>query len=430
MLNRRAFLKSSGLVLFSAGLSSTPLFLARAAQAAVVPQSAYQRQKIIVTIFQRGGMDGLGAVSPYTDKVLPTLRPKLMLPTPGSGKENALLELDGRFGLHPALSFFHEFYKEGRLAIVHGVGNTYSTRSHLDAAQYWESGTPGDKSTNSGWLNRALHQTSREKDSPLRAVSITAEQPRSFHGNYPSITLADIHKFVGQDINMAYKENMAMLYNQSQKELLQTTAKDSFEIMQMLSSENLASYQTAKGVDYPQAFKLTNGQTQPSLGDSLKQIAQLIKANVGLQVAFTEMPNFIWDTHVNEHAVNGPFFTAGNDFSRSISAFWKDLGPFADDVVLMTMTEFGRTVAQNDTNGTDHGRGTCMFVLGNNVKGGKVYGNIPDRLELDALEDKQDLPVSTDYRSVADTIIRRQLNVQDTKAIFSGWQGNGLSILS
>lgn len=432
MLTRRGFIKSGGLALFSAGLGGAPLFLSRAVQAATPPKS-YGRQKVVVTIFQRGGMDGLMAVTPYTDRALAALRPKLMLPLPDSGRDQALLDLDGTFGLHPAFTPFAPLYKEGRLAVVHGVGNTFPTRSHLDAAQYWESGTPGNKGTPSGWLNRALAETHDAQDSPFRAVSITPDQPRTLYGNHPVLALTDVNEFglkVAGDDGLAALAGSGFdaLYQQSAHGLLRGTGADSVEAMRLLSASNLASYRPAKGAEYPKNFSLANGQMQKSLGESLRQIAQLIKANVGLQAAFAETTGFIWDTHVNEHAANGPFFAVASDFAQSVAAFWNDLGPLADDVVLVTMTEFGRTVVQNDTSGTDHGRATCMFVLGNAVSGGKVYGTLPDRLELEALEDRQDLPVTTDFRSVVAELTGKQFGIQDDKQIFPDWNGSRLPL--
>lgn len=433
MLTRRGFIKAGGLALFSAGLASAPTFLGRAVQAATAPPP-YRRQKILVTIFQRGGMDGLMAVTPYTDKALAALRPKLLLPAPGSSEEQALLDLDGKFGLHPAFAPLMPLYKDGRLAIVHGAGNTFSTRSHLDAAHAWESGTPGNKGTASGWLNRALTETRDAKDSPFRAVSVTAEPPRTLFGNYPVFTLSDVKKFGlnvagGDELAALTRSGFDALYQQSGNGQLQRVGAESFEAMRLLSEANLGSYRPAHGAAYAKDFHLGK-DTKTSLSTSLRQVAQLIKANVGLQAAYVETAGFTWDTHRDQRAVDGPFYGIANDFAKSIAAFWTDLGALADDVILVTVTEFGRTVAQNETGGTDHGRGTCMFVLGHAVKGATVYGTIPDRLEREALEDRQDLPVTTDYRSVIAALARQQFGIQDDKQIFPDWTGDRLRLVS
>jgi uncharacterized protein (DUF1501 family) len=419
MIARRALLKGSGLALLAFGTGAVPSFLSRASQAATEP-GASRRHKTLVIVFQRGGMDGLMAVSPFADPGLARLRPRLMLPAPGSGKEHALLELDGRFGLHPALASFAPLFHDGRLAIVHGAGSVDATRSHLDATHAWESGMPGDRGLADGWLNRALGAAAIGRDMPVRAVTMTRARSRATYGDESVLAISSADELLVAEPG-ARNEAVRGLYAASTNDLLARTAASSVEAAKLLKM----SPATEGKQDYPAGSVL---------GGSLREIARLIKANVGLQVAFAESVGdatgtVSWDSHSNERRFPGPFATIAEDFSRSIVAFWNDLGELQDDVVLATMTDFGRNVAENATAGTDHGRGTCIFVLGNSIAGGRVYGTLPERFEPDALEDQADLPVTTDYRAVMASLLVQQLGVRDMGEVFPTWSGEPAAIV-
>ncbi len=417
MVNRRAFMKSGALALFAAGVGGVPTFIARAADSRKI-LSPYKKNKILVCVFQRGAMDGLMAVSPYTDPNLKTLRPTLyMSPAETEGK---LIDLDGRFGLHPALNAFDPFFKEGRMAIVHGVGSPNTTRSHFDAQDYMESGTPFSKSTGSGWLNRAAGLLGHD-GTPFRAVSLTSSLPRSLYGDNEALAINNLTEFAIQMRGNPLASNLASksfesLYDQTSSQLLNKTGKESFDAMKMLNVNNIKNYQPAAGVVYPAS----------ALGNSLKQIATLIKMDVGMEVAFAESGG--WDTHFNQGAANGALARNLKDFSDCIAAFWKDMEAYQDEVTVMTMTEFGRTAHQNGTGGTDHGRASCLFVLGNDVQGGKVYNNIKTLAKED-LEDGRDLPVSTDFRSVFSSVAGGHLKVNDYKKLFPTWEGQSLGLM-
>lgn len=402
MWTRRAFLKAGGIALFSASAGGSPLFLARTAR--VVPSSGlFRSRKVLVTIFQRGAMDGLMAVPKFHDPMLAKFRPRLGMSAARSAGDAAIIDLDGTFGLHPALSSFASLYKEQRLAIVHGVGSPNTTRSHFDAQDYMEMGTPGRKETDSGWLNRACGLMGHEA-TPLRAVSITPALPRSLYGDAPALAISNLDAFVAE---ASVTEQFGKVINQS---------KDYSEATKLLSKMNGAGYKPENDIEYPKS----------PLGKSLRQIAQLIKTDVGIGVAFAETSG--WDTHVQQGTANGTFARQARDLSQSITAFWNDLGSLQDDVVLMTMTEFGRTVHENGSGGTDHGRASCLFVLGNNVAGGKVYGSVPE-LVPEALEEGRDLPVTTDFRSVFSDVASKQLGIEKKEALFPNWNGESLSIL-
>jgi uncharacterized protein (DUF1501 family) len=419
MTSRRGFLKSGALALFAAGLGGVPSFLAQAAHTRKII-SPYKKHKTLVTIFQRGAMDGLMAVNPFTDEYLQKARPNLFMSAAKSAA-NPLLDLDGRFGLHPAMQAFGPLFREKRLAIVHGVGSPNPTRSHFDAQDYMEAGTPFKKGTPSGWLNRAVGLLGHEAATPFQAVSLTSSLPRSFYGDNAAIAISSLQDFAIQlrgnprATNVAAK-NFEDLYDQTSSTLLNRTGKESFEAVKMLNKVDVKAYKPANNAVYPNS----------PLGNSLKQIAQLIKLEVGLEVAFAETGG--WDTHYNQGTAQGTFSRNVNDLSSSITAFWTDLEAYQDEVDVMTMTEFGRTVKQNGSNGTDHGRGSCMFILGNNVNGGLVHGHVPT-LAVENLEDGRDLPVTTDFRSVFSEVAGRHLNIKNERTLFPEFEGKKIGVM-
>ncbi|MCX6337118.1 MAG: DUF1501 domain-containing protein [Bacteroidetes bacterium] len=417
MIERRAFMKSGALALFTSGFGGLPSFIAQAANSNKIIQP-YKKNKTLVCIFQRGAMDGLMTVSPYADNNLKTLRPSLYMSP--SEKEGGLIDLDGKFGLHPAMAALSGYFTDKQMAIVHGVGSPNNTRSHFDAQDYMEAGTPYNKGTASGWLNRAVGLMGHEV-SPFRAVSLTNSLPRSLYGNNEALAISNLQDFAIQARNTPITMNSAsksfeQLYDQTSSSLLSKTGKESFDALKMLNINTLKNYQPAKEVVYPTS----------ALGNALKQIAVLIKMNLGLEVAFAESGG--WDTHVNQGTTNGTLARNLKDFSDSIAAFWKDLSAYQDDVTVMTMTEFGRTAHQNGTGGTDHGRASCLFVLGNDVQGGKVYQNLKSLAKED-LEDGRDLPVSTDFRSVFSAVANRHLSINDNKILFPEWSGNSINLM-
>jgi uncharacterized protein (DUF1501 family) len=420
MVSRRGFLKSGGVALFGVGLmGGIPAFMAEAAASEKL-RAPYKRRRVLVCIFQRGAMDGLMAVTPFTDTYFQAARPTLSLSAAGNGA-GVLVDLDGRWGMHPGLKAFEPLFRDGRLAIVHGIGSPNNTRSHFDAQDYMESGTPFNKGTSSGWLNRAVGLLGHDTLTPFTAVSLTSALPRSFYGDNPSLAIGNL-----QDFAIQLKGNPAAastaahsfedLYDQTSAGLLQQTGKESFEAMKLLQQADIRSYRPAAGAVYPNS----------PLGSSLRQIAQLIKMDVGLEVAFTESGG--WDTHFNQGTDNGIFARNVADLSNSIAAFWRDLDVLQDDVTLMTMTEFGRTVHQNGTGGTDHGRASCNFILGNNVAGGKVYGDVKT-LAVENLEDGRDVPVTTDFRSVFSAVADGHLKIANDRVLFPDWNGKTAMIM-
>ena len=408
-MDRRYFLKASGIGLASLGMMAVaPEFLHQFANAAALTNVA-GKKKTLITIFQRGAMDGLNAVVPYGESEYYNIRRNIAVPKPNQA--DGAINLDGFFGLNPAMKSFESLWQSKQLAIVHSVGSPDNTRSHFDAQDYMEAGTPGNKGTKDGWLNRVMQGMSEKDASPFRSVSMTQQLPRSLYGKAPSIAMTNLADFTIQAgaYSKAVQGGFEGIYQQvNNKDSLNETGKETFEAVNFLKKANPAQYKPNNGAVYPQS----------PLGRSLQQFAQLIKAGVGLEVGFAEMGG--WDTHVNEGASRGQISNLLRDFSLSISAFVTDLGKQMDDVVILTMSEFGRTARENGNRGTDHGHGNAMFVIGNEVKGGKVYGDWKG-LKQDQLNEGRDLAVTTDFRDVFGEVAYKYMGSTDLAKMFPGY---------
>jgi uncharacterized protein (DUF1501 family) len=405
MVSRRIFLRDSALAMVGAG--AAPLWLQRALYAADAPSP---RKKILVAIFQRGAADGLNVVVPHGEKAYYSLRPTIAIPRPGAANVEAAVDLDGFFGLHPALAPLKPLYEQRHLAIVHAAGSPDPTRSHFDAQDYMESGTPGLKATHDGWMNRALPKAG-EKPSPVRAVSLGPTLSRSMAGRNPAIALQTIGGFRVQD-SMAAKqfENM---YVESKDPMIRAAGRETFEAVAMLQSIQQRPYTPAGGAEYPRS----------AFGDSMRQIAQLIKSDVGMEMAFADIRN--WDHHVNE-----PVQLANRlgEYAQSLGAFWQDMGDRMSDVAVVTMSEFGRTARENGNRGTDHGHANCMFVMGGGVNGGKVFGKWPG-LENEQLYEGRDLALTTDFRDVLGELVAAHLGNPTLDGVFPGYHPKFLGLV-
>jgi uncharacterized protein (DUF1501 family) len=321
------------------------------------------------------------------------------------------IDLDGFFGQHPRLGALKPLWDSRQLAIVHATGSPDGTRSHFDAQDYMESGTPGVKSTQDGWLNRILHAREHASATPFRAVALAPQLPRSLQGFEPALALNQIGQFgirAGQSTDMV-QASFESQYAAAADSVLGRTGGQAFDAVKMLKSADPSKYQPENGAEYPRS----------AYGDALRQVAQLIKADVGLEIAFAEAGG--WDTHVNQGASVGQLAQRLNDFSQGIAALARDLGDRMDDVVILTMSEFGRAVAENGNRGTDHGHGNAMFIIGgHNVRGGKVYGRWPG-LAPEQRYEGRDLAVTTDFRAVFTEVARAHLGVTDTRSVFPGF---------
>lgn len=444
-VTRRLFLKNGGIAVASVGLLPVvgPGFVHQAVFGA--EPTANKRKKTLICIFQRGAADGLSLVVPHGDADLYRLRPALGIARPGANKQETAIDLDGFFGLHPALAPFAPIYKSGHLAVVHACGSPNATRSHFDAQDYMESGAPGNKNVASGWLARtvlACPEDRAKRATPFRAVALGGALPRSLQGDANALAIPDLRTFGVGDVatlggggKRAAKRRMdapppqpAMfgaggsvapapataasgfeaLYDDAVGDVFHGPGRESFEAIRMLRGVQPGRYAPANGAAYP------GGR----LGDSLKQIAQLIKADVGVEVAFAETGG--WDTHVNQGGATGQLANRLNEFGRAIAALYTDLGDRMSDVVILTMSEFGRTARQNGNNGTDHGHATCFFALGGDVNGGKVLGKWPG-LADEQLHEGRDLALTTDFRAVFGEIAMRHLGARGMQRIFPGY---------
>jgi len=412
-------MKGSALSLLGvgAGLGGVPRFLVRAAHA----RDTGPRAKVLIAVFQRGAVDGLSMVVPHGDPEYYAARGGIAIPRPAPDNADSTLDLDGFFGLHPALAPMRPLWDARRLAVVHACGSPDTTRSHFDAQDYMESGTPGVKSTADGWLARGLQSTSRPGASPFRAVAIGPRLPRALRGEAGAVAMNSIADFdVKSDAGPVMpgavnaRRGFESLYEGGVRDLLYGTGRETFEAVKMLRSANASRIAPANGADYPR------GQ----LGGALRQIAQLIKANVGLEVAFADMQG--WDTHVGQGAERGQLALRFREFGAALAAFAQDLGGKMADVVVLTMSEFGRTVAENGNRGTDHGHATAMLVLGGGVRGGRVYGRWPG-LGRHQLFEGRDLAVTTDFRTLFAEVATRHLGAP-AAPLFPGFRATQPSL--
>jgi uncharacterized protein (DUF1501 family) len=369
--------------------------------------SAQAQGKKLVVIFQRGAADGLNIVVPYAERNYYQFRPTIAIP------QNQLIDLDGFFGLHPAMQSFKPLFDQGHLAMVHATGSPDTTRSHFDAQDFMESGTPGVKATPDGWLNRALQAEDLHRPAShtaFRAVALGSQVPRTLDGKIPAVAVNRVQDFsvAGKSANAApISQAFEAMYADSGDTVLHGTGEETFEAVKMLKATDPAHYKPGPGANYP------NG----AFGDNMKQIAQLLKANLGVEAAFTDIGG--WDTHQNQGSVNGQLANCLRDFSQGISAFWTDMGSDSENIVLVTMSEFGRTAQQNGTGGTDHGHANVMFVLGGAVKGGKVYGKWPG-MATEQLYQNRDLAITTDFRQVLGEAAFKTLGARNLELVFPG----------
>src|SRR5688500_8355256 len=413
-MNRRFFINSGSIALASIGVSlSAPSFLQRALLAQTRERLTGGRRKTLIAIFQRGAVDGLNMIVPYGERNYYDLRPSIAIPQPQAGNAGAALDLDGFFGLHPAMAPLKPFWDRKQLAIVHASGSPDNTRSHFDAQDYMESATPGRKGTPDGWLNRYLQSKTDPTRSLFRAVSLTQTMPRIMQGRAPTLTISNLADFTiraGRS-SASVQGGFEAIYDQSVNDVLGGTGRETFEAVNFLKRANPSQYQPENGAQYPSS----------PFGNSLLQIAQLIKAGVGLEVAFTDIGG--WDTHANQGNSRGQLANRLQDFGGGIAALVSDLGNLMDDVVILTMSEFGRTVRENGNRGTDHGHANAMFVIGNSVRGGKVYGRWPG-LGSDQLYEGRDLALTTDFRDVFGEVATRHLGTSNVQAVFPVYNSN------
>jgi uncharacterized protein (DUF1501 family) len=406
--SRRYFMKRGGIAMV--GLSTMPAFLQRAI--AATPASG---KKQLVVLFQRGAADGLNIVVPFGEPNYYRMRSSIAIPEPRRGGADSAVDLDGFFGLHPSLAELMPIFHKNELAIVHAAGSPDPTRSHFDAQDFMESGTPGLKATEDGWLNRAIESVPVENASPFRAVAMGANLPRMLRGSAAAIALPDVKQFKvmaqNSSMNHVAEGGFEAMYAQTVDHALRGTGTETFEAIDMLRKADPGKYQPENGADYGKG----------RLGQNLQQIGQLLKADIGTEVLFVDSGG--WDNHVNEGGAQGQLANLLRDLGQGMAAFRQDMGDRMANIVFVTMSEFGRTAKENGNRGTDHGHANCMFVMGGNVKGGKVYGRWPG-LNEGQLHDGRDLALTTDFRSVLGEILSTHLGVRSLAAVFPGFSND------
>ena len=411
-MRRRKFLKTTALT------GSLLLPLGRAALAAADKTPANGRRLIVV--FLRGAVDGLSLLVPYADSAYYAARPSIALPPPGN--DGGVFDLDGRFGLHPALAPLLPCWQSGHLAFVPASGSPDPTRSHFDAQDYMESATPGRKATQDGWLNRLLGiLPPPERPTPLRALSVGTVLPRSFAGRQtvanlpqgkaaerpaaidrPRVAAAFDRLYDGEDpLSRSYRE--AKQARHEAMTALTPTAADFEREMQNAS----------QGAPLPNGFP-----------DDAARLARLIRREPGVQLAFMALGG--WDTHVNQGAAAGQLARRLQPLGQGLAILAKELGPLLDETLIVAMSEFGRTVRENGNGGSDHGHGNVMILLGGAVAGGKIHGRWPG-LDPSALHEGRDVAVTTDFRQVLAMLCERHLRIKDNdlSTVFPDFKDDG-----
>ena len=392
-VSRRAFLRRAA-ILSASGI----VLLSRHAWAARSLDSSGPRRRLVV-VFLRGAVDGLNVVVPHGESAYYDARPTIAVGR--TGGQGGVVDLDGYFGLHPALASVEGPWKDGTLAFVHACGSPDPTRSHFDAQDYMESGTPGIKSTQDGWLNRALGQLPGAH-APTDAISLGPTVPRILEGRVavaniqsgraamrpmpldrPVVESAFDRLYIGSDpLSRAYREG-----REARQRLTTELAQD------MAEANN--------GAPSPQGFS-----------DDTDRLARLIQRDPTIRVAFMALGG--WDTHVSEGAGTGQLAGHLKPLGDGLSSFAKALGPAYQETIIVVISEFGRTMHENGNGGTDHGHGNVMWVMGGPVRGGKVYGRWPG-LSTGSLYQERDLAVTTDFREPLSLVLRQHMGLQPSQ---------------
>ena len=405
--DRRRFLRLGGtsLVLLGAGRVASLADALAGPSSAPAPPSG-----VLVVFFQRGAADGLHEVIPYRERAYRSLRGSLAFPEPGRTTDRPH-DLGDGFALHPALAALMPLYAEGRLAAVHAVGSPDATRSHFDAQDYMESGTPGNKGTRDGWMARTLEtllESEGARRTPFAAVALASAMPRSLSGTASAIAMADFSRLGSPAGTTRLEESIERMYERDDDPSIAAAGSEAFEAVELFRRKDPLAIPPRAGISYPR------GRT----ARPFQQLAALIKADLGICVAFLESGG--WDTHFNQGTATGQLANGLRELGGSIAAFLADVGPQAP-VTLLVATEFGRAVAVNGAGGTDHGHGAAMLVAGHGVAGGRVAGEWPG-LDRASLHEGRDLAVTTDFRALFSEVATHTLGLPPTTPIFPGFR--------
>jgi uncharacterized protein (DUF1501 family) len=436
-ISRRQIL--TGATLAAAGAAGIGRNLSALASVTVGTHTERTGGDALIVLFLRGGADGLNIVVPHGDEHYYRLRPTLGLARPNdraSDPKARALDLNGFYGLHPALAPLLPFYKAGQLAVVHAIGSGDQTRSHFEAMATMERGLAGDTGASSGWLARHLNATAAEGDSPLRAVAVNDTMPESLRGATAATALTSLsdYRLVGPSATPTGADNkIHHLHSTGRTDAIAETLRGLYsdtatgpDALRGAGRETLAALEAVKRLD-PANYRPAPGAVYPQtpLGNGFRQAACLIKGKVGLEVACLDMGG--WDTHVAQGRDAGwqPIRLA--ELGGALAAFATDLGADIARVTTVVMTEFGRRAYENTGLGTDHGRASCMFLLGGGIRGGKVYANWPGLADTQ-LDGPGDLRVTTDYRDILAEIVSHRLRNPDLADVFPDYTPRFLGV--
>ncbi len=407
-LTRRAFVGAAAGV---AAAATLPAWLPKV----VLAQSASSRD-IIVSVFLRGGSDGLSMVYPFTDTNYYTGRPTIAIPRPDSNSATRGIALNGQFGISAAMSSLVPAYQAGNLLVVHGAGLVDNTRSHFDAQRFIEVGKARDPNLVTGWLGRHLAtSTPMRSNAPLRALGLSQGMPRTLVGAPKSLPIPNPAGFGLGGSTTTRAERSAWL--RGDYEAVDTSigapALDALNTVTLLNNINFTGYTPSGGAVYPNT----------GFGRGMRSAAALIKADIGIEALQLDIGG--WDTHSGQApaVVNGNMARTMTDLAQSLAAFHADAmtGGVSYNVTVVVLSEFGRNVRENGSQGTDHGRASCMFVMGPGIAGGRVMTNNWVPLARENLESGQDLRVTIDHRDILSEIVSRRLGNTNLGVIFPSY---------
>jgi uncharacterized protein (DUF1501 family) len=421
-LSRRQFLGSAAVV---SAASLFPAWLPKI----VLAKSASTRD-VIVSVFMRGGADGLSLVAPYADPAYYTSRTTIAIPRPDSASTTTRgIDLDGFFMFPQAMAALVPAYTAKDLLVTHATGQTFVSRSHFDAQRYMETGKPADPNLITGWLGRHLASIPPLSPSaPLRGIGLanglqrTMVAPIGGTGTYAAkaLPIADPTNFTigGAASTQAVRTAFIKADYATAEEPVHSAALDATNTLALLKSVNFTGYKPANATVYPTS----------SFGRALRSLAVLITNNIGIEAAAIDVGG--WDTHSAQNPISGSMANTMKDFSNSLAAFYSDIIATNPGVTLVCVSEFGRNVRENGSNGTDHGRGTTMFAMGKGIAGGRVLTKnwLPNMLAKENLESGQDLKVTLDYRDVLAEIVAKRLGNPNLDFVFPAWTPTMLGV--
>jgi uncharacterized protein (DUF1501 family) len=414
-LTRRQFMAGAAGAAFGATVF-TELFPAWLPKV-VLAESQDTTRDVIVSVFLRGGADGLSLCVPFFDANYYAGRPTIAIPRPDSTAANRGIALDDNFAFPRAMAGLVPAYQAGQLLVVHATGSIDPSRSHFDAQRFMEVGKPRDPNVATGWLGRHLATSQPMRtNAPLRALGLSSGLAKTLVGAPKTIPIPDPANFAiaGAAATRIERANWLRSDYMPSPEPVRSAALDALNTIELLRVINFTGYVPASGAVYPNS----------SFGRGLRSTAALIKADIGVEAIQIDLGG--WDTHSNQDPLAGSMFRSMTDLSNALGAFHADVigSGIAQNVTVVILSEFGRNVRQNGSLGTDHGRGNCMFVMGRNIAGGRVLVNNWPGLAREQLENGQDLKVTLDHRDILAEVVKNRLGNPNVGVVFPDYVPN------